>query len=354
MLALAGIPLGIRFRFLDPSPDATAGALGELTVAPLDDPAALRAVAAGADVVTYEWEGVPAAGVRRLAERRTVLPAPVALEITQDRLRERELCEQLGIPTAEYAAVAEPADLEGAGRSVGFPSILKARRGGYDGKAQAVVRDARDLELAWVELGRAPSILEARVPFTRELSIIAVRGRDGSTACWPVTENRHVDGILGSSLAPAPGLEVEQQQAAEEIATSILDELGYVGVLAVELFEVGDRLLVNELAPRVHNSGHWTIEGAETSQFENHLRAIVGWPLGSTAAVALSAMVNCIGAVPSAESVLAIPNAHLHVYGKAPRPGRKVGHITVTAASEEELRDLLVALSGVEGAPGAP
>ena len=350
MLALAGIPLGLGFRFLDPSPDATSGAVGFLVVGALGDETALAQVSEGAAVVTYEWEGVPASGARFVAATgKAVLPPPVALDVTQDRLREKELCRRLGIGTPEFAVVDDRADLEHAAKDVGLPAVLKTRRGGYDGKGQAALREQHDLERAWSELGGVPLVLESLVPFDRELSVLAVRGRDGATACWPLVENHHDGGILRRSYAPAPALTEQLQGAAERLAGKLLDELEYVGVLAVELFDVHGELLVNELAPRVHNSGHWSIEGAETSQFENHLRAILGWPLGSTAAIGVNAMVNCIGAMPDPAAVLAIPGAHLHDYAKAPRPGRKVGHVTVTAPDAGELRARVARLAGLPG-----
>ncbi|HMF04793.1 MAG TPA: 5-(carboxyamino)imidazole ribonucleotide synthase [Acidimicrobiia bacterium] len=350
MLALAGIPLGLDFRFLDPAPDAAAGAVGRLVTGALDDETALARVTDGADVVTYEWEGVPAAGARFVAARgKPVLPPPVALDVAQDRLREKELCRRLGIGTPAFAAVDDRADLERAVKELGTPSVLKTRRGGYDGKGQTVLQEPHDAGAAWSELGGVPLILEAYVPFDRELSVLAVRGRDGATACWPLVENHHAGGILRRSLAPAPEVPARTQRAGEDVAGKLLDELEYVGVLAVELFDVGGELLVNELAPRVHNSGHWTIEGAVTSQFENHLRAILGWPLGSTAALGVSAMVNCIGALPDPADVLSIPGAHFHRYGKAPRPGRKVGHVTITAGDAGELRARVARVAGLTG-----
>ena len=350
MLALAGIPLGLRFRFLDPSPDATAGALGALVVGALGDETGISRVSEDAAVVTYEWEGVPAAGARFVAASgRPVLPPPVALDVAQDRLREKELCRQLGIGAPDFAAVDERADLEQAVKELGLPAVLKTRRGGYDGKGQVALREPEDIDRAWSELGGAQLILEAHVPFDRELSVLAVRGRDGATACWPLVENHHRAGILRRSIAPAPELPASLQNAGEHLAGKLLDHLDYAGVLAVELFEVGGELLVNELAPRVHNSGHWTIEGAITSQFENHLRAILGWPLGSTAPVGLSTMVNCIGALPDPRAVLAISGANFHDYGKAPRPGRKVGHITITASEANEMRARLALLAGLPG-----
>jgi 5-(carboxyamino)imidazole ribonucleotide synthase len=307
-------------------------------------------VTEGAAVVTYEWEGVPGAAARFVASTgRPVLPPPIALDVAQDRLQEKELCRRLGIGIPEFAAVDDRADLERAVKELGLPAVLKTRRGGYDGKGQVVLREPGDVERAWSALGDVPLILEAHVPFDRELSVLAVRGRDGATACWPLVENHHDGGILRRSFAPAPGLTVGLQTSGERLAGTLLDALEYAGVLAVELFDVHGELLVNELAPRVHNSGHWSIEGAVTSQFENHLRAILGWPLGSTAAVGVSAMVNCVGALPDRESVLAIPGAHLHDYAKAPRPGRKVGHVTITAADAGELRARVARLSGLPG-----
>lgn len=349
MLGIAGIPLGMEFRFLDPSPTASAGAVGELIAAPLDDPEALDAVAAGADVVTFEWEGVPIEAARHVEAGHLLLPASTSLEVTQDRAFEKELCRRLGIDTARFAVVDDRAGLDAAVAEIGIPSVLKSRRGGYDGKGQAVLVSHDDVDRAWSEVGEVRSILEAVVPFTREVSVLAVRGRDGSTASWPLVENHHRGGILRASVAPAPGLTPALQGHADSIATAILDALDYVGVLTVELFDVEGQLLVNEIAPRVHNSGHWTIEGSETSQFENHVRAILGWPLGSPDAVALCVMVNCIGALPTAEEVLTVPNAHFHDYGKEPRRGRKLGHVTVTATNPAELEGLLAKLQGLPG-----
>jgi 5-(carboxyamino)imidazole ribonucleotide synthase len=337
MLGLAGIPLGVDFRFLDPSPDAPARAVGHLVTGALDDEAALAETARGADVVTYEWEGVPAAAARFLAAHVPVRPGDASLEVSQDRLVEKERFRAVGIPTAEFASVESREELQLALERIGLPAVLKTRRGGYDGKGQAVIRDADDTDTGWSELGGVPLILEALVPFARELSIVAVRGLDGEVACWPVVENVHEHGILRVTRAPAPGLDDGLQARAEQLAHRLLDELGHVGVLAIELFDVNGELLANEFAPRVHNSGHWTIEGADTSQFEDHLRAILGWPLGSTAARGVSAMLNCIGTMPARTAVLALPGAHLHDYGKAPRAGRKLGHVTVIADDANEL-----------------
>ena len=331
MLGLAGVPLGLEFKFLDPSPEAPAAAVGELVVGGLDDVAAAASAAKGATVVTYEWEGVPADTARALAADVPVLPSPAALEVSQDRLDEKQMLQSLGIATAPFRAVDDRAALDLAVADLGLPAVLKTRRGGYDGKGQALLRSPADVDTAWNSLGGVPLILEGFVAFRRELSIIAVRGRDGAIACWPVVENSHDAGILRLTRAPAPAVDAALQARAEACVRPLLETLDYVGVLCVELFDVGDTLLANEMAPRVHNSGHWTIEGADTSQFENHLRAVLGWPLGSTAARGVSAMVNCIGGLPDRAAVLAIPGVHLHDYDKAPRRGRKVGHVTVNA-----------------------
>jgi 5-(carboxyamino)imidazole ribonucleotide synthase len=330
MLGLAGIPLGCSFSFLDPAPAATASSVGELVVGALDDVDAASRAAKGADVITFEWEGVPALTARALEATAPVYPPARALEVSQDRLVEKDTLRALGIATAPYRAVESLADLHTALDDLGFPAMLKTRRGGYDGKGQAMLREAADVETAWHQLGGVPLILEAFVPFDRELSIVAVRGCDGEVRCWPVVENVHRDGILRVTTAPA--LDVSQADA-EACIRPLLDDLDYVGVCCVELFDVRGELLANEIAPRVHNSGHWTIEGAETSQFENHVRAVLGWPLGSTALREPSAMINCIGAMPERDAVLRVTGAHLHDYDKSPRPGRKLGHVTVTGAT---------------------
>jgi len=329
MLGGAGIPLGVRFRFLDPVAGAPASAVGPLVVGALDDERAIAEVVDGATVVTYEWEGVPAPAARFADERVRVLPAPNALDVSQDRLREKELFGAVGVATAPFRPVDSAADLRRAAAELGYPSILKTRRGGYDGKGQVRLDDDSQLDAAWAVIGARPSILEAVVAFDRELSVLSVRGHDGDTRHWPLVENHHVDGILRTSRAPAPDLTAALQDAAEDLARRVLDHLDYVGVLAIELFCVGGALLANEMAPRVHNSGHWTIEGAVTSQFENHLRAVLGWPLGSTAARGHSVMLNVIGVMPDRAVVLAIDGAHLHDYGKTARPGRKLGHVTI-------------------------
>jgi 5-(carboxyamino)imidazole ribonucleotide synthase len=299
---------------------------------------------------------VPADAARFLARRLPVRPGARSLEVSQDRLTEKETFRRLGIATPAFFPVEDRAGLDAGIDAVGGPpAVLKTRRGGYDGKGQAVLRAAADLDAAWAALGegQVPLILESLVPFDRELSVLAVRGLDGTVACWPLVENHHEGGILRVSRAPAPGLHPELQARAEGLAARLLEDLDHVGVLAVELFEVGGgegagELLANEIAPRVHNSGHWTIEGAVTSQFENHLRAVLGWPLGATSPRGATAMVNCIGTMPDRDAVLAVSGAHLHDYGKAPRPSRKLGHVTVVADDDavltarlEELASLL-------------
>jgi 5-(carboxyamino)imidazole ribonucleotide synthase len=330
MMALSGIPLGIASVFLDPAPDACAGAAGELIVDAYDSADGLDRLAEAAEVVTFEFESVPASSAERLASHVAVHPPPRALEVAQDRLYEKQLFERLGIETTGFLPIGSQEDLDAAGRA----GVLKTRRLGYDGKGQRVLADARDAAGVFDELGGVPLLLEDMVRFDRELSAIAVRSQDGDVRCYPLVENHHAEGILRVTHAPAPDLAPELQELGERYVAAALDELDYVGVLALELFQVGDRLLANEMAPRVHNSGHWTIEGAETSQFENHLRAVCRLPLGDVAARGSSTMVNLIGAVPDEAAVLAVEGAHLHLYGKAPRPGRKLGHVTVTGGGD--------------------
>jgi 5-(carboxyamino)imidazole ribonucleotide synthase len=344
MLALAGYPLGLHFRFLDPSPEAPVGRIAARVTVPFDDRRALEKFASGLELVTYEFENVPVESARYLEKFVPVLPSTAALEVAQDRLTEKQLFQKLGIPTTEYVAPKIGEELELPLKKLGYPVIIKTRRLGYDGKGQWILRGPDGLAQAREELPKVPLILEKFVPFTRELSVLAARSRAGDIAIYPLVENHHRGGILRLSLAPAPDLEAATQRAAEQAARSVLEELKYVGVLAIEFFEQDGRLLANEMAPRVHNSGHWTIEGAVTSQFENHLRAVVGLPLGSTAVMGCSAMVNLIGELPETADVLRLVDAHLHLYGKTPRPGRKLGHVTVRAATWEGLKARLAEL----------
>jgi 5-(carboxyamino)imidazole ribonucleotide synthase len=336
MLALAGYPLNFHFRFLDPSPQAPVGRIAPRVTAEYTDFEALEKFASGLALVTYEFENVPIEAVRFLQKRLPVYPSPQALETAQDRRSEKDLFQKLGIPTTEFVAV-DSSDLEQAVRKLGLPAILKTCRFGYDGKGQWLLRTNEDVARIAQEIPATPLILEKFVHFSRELSILAVRARDGKTAFYPLVENRHREGILRLSLAPAPRLTAALQQEAEQAALRVLEALDYVGVLAIELFECDGRLLANEMAPRVHNSGHWSIEGAVTSQFENHLRAVAGLPLGDTRTVGCSAMLNLIGELPDSSELLAVPDAHLHIYGKALRPGRKVGHVTLRADCAEQL-----------------
>jgi 5-(carboxyamino)imidazole ribonucleotide synthase len=360
MLALAGYPLGLRFRFLDSAPQAPAGQVAEQVVGAFEDPAALERFRAGLEVVTYEFENVPVTTVRALAEHVPVFPPPGALEIAQDRLAEKTGFVRHGIPTPPFRAVNTRAELDRALADIGLPAVLKTRRFGYDGKGQKVLRQAGDTESAWNELHGVPLLLEGFVKFERELSVLAVRSRTGDTAFYPLVENHHHGGILRLSRAPAPGLAPSLQALAEDHARRIMAACGYVGVLAIEFFQHEGRLLANEMAPRVHNSGHWTIEGAQTSQFENHLRAILGLPLGSTQPRGHSAMLNLIGVLPDCERLLRMPGAHLHLYGKTPRPGRKLGHVTCCAdepgAIDAWVNDCRAVIDGVPtlAAPGLP
>lgn len=345
MLALAAAPLGIRVTALDGARDAPAGAVCPLIEADFSDREALERLAGAADVVTFDFENVPADAVEWLSARTRVVPAANALRAAQDRVSEKSLFRRLGIPTPPFAAVDDARSLAAAIDEVGLPAVLKTRRFGYDGKGQRVVTDPDSAERARVELGGHDLVLEAFIRFDREVSVVAVRGADGDTRTWPLTENVHRDGILRTSVAPAPP--GRHHADARAFAARLLDDLGYVGVLALELFECADGLVANEFAPRVHNSGHWTIEGAATSQFENHIRAVAGLPLGSTDARGHAAMVNFIGTMPDAAAVLAIPNAHLHDYGKSARPGRKLGHATVVADTREALQEPLARLEAL-------
>lgn len=415
MLALAGVPLGVRCRFLDAKPNCPAEAVGEVIhegfeIGPHLDRFA-DGIAEGGGVVTYEFENVPVAVAEHLAEHVAVRPSPRSLEVAQDRLRERELFEQLGIDAPRHTVVDTPGELEAALRGFPLPAILKTRRMGYDGKGQARIKAPGDAARAWetiggrlpaahaqsasceprakargaTETGQTPrarargshdegsredgaredgasggsptlhTILDEMIPFERELSMVAVRGVRGEVRCYPPVENVHTDGILTRSIAPAPGVDDATRAEMERATAAIADDLGHVGVLAVEFFETGPvdgkpgRLLANEFAPRVHNTGHWTIEGAETSQFENHLRAVLGMPLGSTGMVGgcHAAMANIIGDWPDRERLLAVPGLHLHDYGKSPRPGRKIGHVTVVERGEKPLRDKLSLIESI-------
>jgi 5-(carboxyamino)imidazole ribonucleotide synthase len=341
MLALAGHPLGERFAALDPSPDAGVRDLAHLIVAAYDNAEALDRLADSCEVVTYEFERVPADSARRIAKSTAVHPDPRVLDVAQDRLTEKELFTRIGLKTPAFRPASSRAELERALTSVGLPAVVKTRREGYDGKGQFVVRAPEDVEQCFVALAGKELIVEAFVEFERELSVLAVRSITGDVVAYTLVENEHREGILRTSRAPAPALEPELQAGAEAVARSVMTELEYVGVLAIELFQVDNELWGNEIAPRVHNSGHWTIEGAVTSQFENHLRAITGRPLGSAEALGHSVMVNLIGELPDLDEVLRIEGAHVHLYDKGARPGRKLGHVTLVADDPAELQNRL-------------
>ncbi len=347
MLALSGYPLGATFTILEPNRPCPAGQLAEHIAAPYDDKESLGWLIARSDVITYEFENIPIDTARLIAEHAPLYPPPAALMNSQDRLYEKHFFRGIGAQTPAFEPVQSRAQLATALQIVGAPAILKTRTLGYDGKGQWRIASGDQLAALDVPDSAFASgmVLEAQVPFDRELSILAVRGSTGETAFYPLTENTHRDGILRVSRAPAPNA---PQAEAERIAAAALDALDYVGVLAIELFEINGALLVNEMAPRVHNSGHWTIEGAHTSQFENHIRALVGLPLGATAARGHAAMVNLIGSEPPLDKLAEIPGLHIHRYGKAPRPGRKLGHVTLVTDTIEALEEGLARVERVQ------
>ncbi|MFN7136185.1 MAG: 5-(carboxyamino)imidazole ribonucleotide synthase [Thermomonas sp.] len=340
MMALAGAPLGLRFLVLDTASDACAGQFAPMVVGDYTDRAALEEFASRIDVATFDFENVPAESAQWLTGKVPVFPNPRALATAQDRLAEKTLFRALGIPVPPFADVPDRAALDTAVAALGTPCILKTRRLGYDGKGQFRIKTPADVEAAWDALGaqveKVGLILEGFVAFQRELSVVAVRGRDGEFRAWPLTENWHVDGVLSASLAPAP-VDDALRDTALSHARKLAEALDYVGVFALELFCRDGELLANEMAPRVHNSGHWTIEGSETSQFQNHLRAVLGLPLGDTRMVGHTCMLNWIGAMPDAAPVLREAGGHWHDYGKQPRAGRKVGHATLRAEHPAEL-----------------
>ena len=334
MMALAGAPLGLRFLVMDTAPDACAGQFAPLLVGDYRDESALAEFASKVDVATFDFENVPAESAEWLAQRVPVFPNPRALAVAQDRLVEKSLFRELGIPVGAFADVGSLDALRSEVDRLGGACILKTRRLGYDGKGQFRIKSPADVDAAWQALGAQAGtvglIVEAFIPFERELSVVAVRGRDGEFRTWPLTENWHVDGVLSASLAPAQ-VDAVLAEAAYAHARRVAESLDYVGVFALELFYRDGELLANEMAPRVHNSGHWTIEGAETSQFQNHLRAVLGLPLGETRTLGHACMLNWIGEMPDAASVLQEAGGHWHDYGKEPRAGRKVGHATLRA-----------------------
>ncbi len=345
MMAIAGIPLGFKFRFLDPTPDSPASSLGQHIIAPFEDLSFLSHFAQGCDFLTYEFENIPGAMVQELSKTCSVFPPAQALESSQDRLIEKQFFNQQGIETAPFYPVNDLTSLKEAVALLKFPLILKTRRLGYDGKGQALVKSWDEAQTAFENLTQSTSenaiIAEGFVSFDRELSLIAVRNIEGTTLFYPLVENFHHQGILRLSLAPAGGDIIELNRQAALQVGKVLQKLNYVGVLTVEFFEKAGKLIANEMAPRVHNSGHWTIEGAETSQFENHIRAVAGLPLGDVSLRGYSAMINLIGTMPELIKVLQIPSAHFHDYNKEPRNGRKLGHITLRTDSLQLLSNKL-------------
>ncbi len=343
MLGDAARPLGVECVFLDPSESPPAASAGTVIRSAFDDAAALSRLAAGTQAVTYEFENVPVDALTCIAAHSCVRPPLAALRAAQDRAREKALFEELGIPLPRWRTVDGEDELYAAARDVGLPLVVKTRRFGYDGKGQAIVRHEDDIPAAVAGLPRRPLIAEQWIDFDREVSAIAARAADGQTAVYPLTQNVHENGLLRTSIAPAAPDSLAA--LANEYVARLMTHLDYVGVLALEFFVVGDSLLANEFAPRVHNSGHWTIEGAATSQFENHLRAVLDLPLGDTAAVAHVGMVNLIGSMPARRSEILDAGGYLHDYGKAPRPGRKLGHVTVLGADADERDRRLGALA---------
>jgi 5-(carboxyamino)imidazole ribonucleotide synthase len=343
MLALAGIPLGLRFLFLDRNADASAGQIAPVIVGELDDRTKLAYLARQVDLITFDWENVAVESLSAIKATIPFRPPAAALATAQDRVLEKDLFRDLGIPTPKYVAVDSRAEFAHAITQIGIPGVLKTRRLGYDGKGQFIVRSKGDIATAWEMLGGKPLIYEAFVDFSREVSLIAVRSTAGAIAFYPLSANAHVDGMLSYTIAPWSHRSLERQ--AQRHVRRLLLHFDYTGVLTVEFFVVGGRLSANEMAPRVHNSGHWTIEGAITSQFENHLRAILGWPLGSTEALGHAAMINFIGSLPQREKWLGERNLFFHDYGKEARPKRKLGHCTIlersAARRDARLKQLL-------------
>ena len=342
MLGFAGKELGLECEFLDPSPTAPAADAGPVTAAAFDDEAAIRALARRVDVLTYEFENVPVPALEAAAGDTPVYPPLGALARAQDRLHEKQLFESLDIPLPGWHAIDTRDDLDAAALKLGYPIVLKTRRLGYDGKGQFVIKEAADLDTAWSTLGGTPLIAEAWVPFDYEVSAIAARSVAGVIEHYPLTNNIHGGGILRYSRAPIANPELDS--LAREAIEKLLEKLNYVGVLALELFVHEGRLLANEFAPRVHNSGHWTIEGAETSQFANHLLTVSGQAPRPATTVGHAGMLNLIGDIPAAARTLDVAGAALHDYGKAPRAGRKLGHITVVAESADHRDERLLAI----------
>jgi 5-(carboxyamino)imidazole ribonucleotide synthase len=353
MLALAGYPLGLDFLFLDPAQDAPAGQVAPVLNGAFTEARLLDELAERSEVLTFDWENISVDALRALKGDTRIAPPIPALATAQDRVSEKKLFERLGIPTTRWMAVSTRAQLTRALRDIGLPGVIKTRRLGYDGKGQAVVRTQEDAQTAWEQLGAAPLLYEELIPFDCEVSIIGARSPRGEVVIYPLNGNVHSEGIL--RLTRAPYGPPRWQKLAAGYLEKVLKHFRYTGILTIEFFVRGGKLLANEMAPRVHNSGHWTIEGAVTSQFENHLRAILDLPLGSATARGYSAMFNLIGTLPPRPSLLAESGLHYHDYGKQPRPGRKLGHCTVVEATvtarDRRARRLLAQLAPGVGIP---
>ncbi len=348
MLAMAALPLDVRCSFYEPAAAAPAAVLGPCLGDARHSPAGLADFLASADVFTYEFENIDVALVEAIAAHKPVYPGIVSLQKAQHRLAEKSLFGELGIPTPAWRPVHSREDLEQAAGALGLPMVVKTATMGYDGKGQFVLRHSDELDACWDALGGQGSLIaESFVAFRRELSIIAVRAHDGQTVIYPLSENRHQQGILSISRVPAAAVTAATLEQAQTYIRRLLDHLQHVGALTLELFDTEQGLLANEMAPRVHNSGHWSIEGAECSQFENHVRAVLGLPLGSTACPRPTAMLNIIGRHPDRDKVLAVTGAHLHLYGKTARPGRKLGHITVSADDPQTLEGKVAQLQAL-------
>lgn len=339
MMALAAYPLGLRCVFLDRNANSPGGQVAPILLGDLDDPARLRELAASSDVLTFDWENLSSAALQPLQTLTTIHPSPMALALSQDRLHEKDLFSRLKIPVAAHSAVDGKQDLVRAVGELGAPGVLKTRRLGYDGKGQYVIEDSAHIEAAWTRMGGDGLIYEKFQEFSQELSLIGARSATGEIVFYPLCANFHVGGVLRHTIAPV--VEPVLERMARRYLKKLMETLQYVGVLAVEFFVVGGRLIVNEMAPRVHNSGHWTIEGCVTSQFENHLRAICGLPLGSTRPLGHAAMINFLGLMPERTALLAIDGLAYHDYGKEPRPGRKLGHCTIVRTTSAERNSTL-------------
>lgn len=346
MLAQAASRLGVRCRLYDSSPDACAGDVAELVCGSFEDEAALAGFCDGVDVVTIEFENVPVRAAEIAGKYAPLRPGVRTLAIAQDRLNERAVLAEAGFATPESEAIDSVDELRRAVERRACPLVLKTRRLGYDGKGQAWVRSPADVETAWEKLGGRPLLLDQGVSFAREVSLLAVRGADGQVAHYPPTENVHREGILWTSRAPC-AVQGSAMESARRQMEAMLARLDYVGVIAVEFFDVEGVLLANEMAPRVHNSGHWTMDGSRTSQFENHVRAVLGLPLGSTESLGVAGMINLIGWAPPLEQLLRDNTTHVHLYGKAPRSGRKIGHVNFCEQDEQSREARMSALHAI-------